>query len=149
MADEPLPTISPFAREIDRLNRHIKRVSAEVAEESGLTVLQLMVLLKLRRGGRRPMSDLKDELDVTTGAVTGLVDRLERLGLVVRNPSEEDRRVTFLALTPEGVEAAKVAIALWERKLGDWLGRVEPEVRAHVMPVLKALVEAGSLSPSP
>lgn len=144
MADAQLPTISPFARAIDRLNRVIRRVSDEVAGESGLTVLQLMVLLKLRHAGRRPMSDLKDELDVTTGAVTGLVDRLERMGLVVRNPSEEDRRVTFLALTPEGVEAARVAIALWERKLGDWLGRVEPTLRAQVMPVLTALAEAGA-----
>lgn len=144
MADAQLPTISPFAREIGRLNRVIKRISAEVAEESGLTVLQLMVLLKFRHAGRRPMSDLKDELDVTTGAVTGLVDRLERMGLVVRHPSEEDRRVTFLALTPEGVEAARVAIGLWERKLGDWLGHVAPELRAQVMPVLTALADAGT-----
>ena len=36
--------------------------------------------------------------------ITGLIDRLEGLGLVTRERSAEDRRVVFAAITPKGLE---------------------------------------------
>ncbi len=48
------------------------------------------------------MSDLADELVLSRGGVTKLVDRLEESGLVRRHPSSEDRRVTILEITAEG-----------------------------------------------
>ena len=37
-------------------------------------------------------------------AITGLIDRLEAMGLVTRDRSTEDRRVVFVAITPKALE---------------------------------------------
>lgn len=51
------------------------------------------------------MSSLATVLACHASNVTGLVDRLEEQGLVMRRPSEEDRRVKHICLTPRGREA--------------------------------------------
>lgn len=49
-----------------------------------------------------PMSELASRLACDSSNVTGLVDRLERRGLVARQPSPDDRRVKNVVLTADG-----------------------------------------------
>lgn len=69
----------------------------------------LMILMNSARGdcGARPLSpaELADRTGVTRATMTGLVDTLERDGLVKREPSPDDRRMMAVQLTPRG-EAA-------------------------------------------
>jgi DNA-binding MarR family transcriptional regulator len=48
------------------------------------------------------LKKLADSMHLTPGAITQLVDSLVHAGLVSRTPSEQDRRVIAVALTPEG-----------------------------------------------
>lgn len=128
--------------------RITRRLAGELAEEIGMTLHQIMVLGLLADRGRCTMSELKAALEVTTGAVTGLVDRLERQGLVQRAPSEEDRRVTYLSLTEAGNAAIGEAWLAYERRLTDWLARVPDSERLMVGPVLEALAVAGLAHPA-
>ena len=48
------------------------------------------------------MNEVADKLHCDPSNVTGIVDRLERRGLVTRRQLETDRRVKQLVLTPEG-----------------------------------------------
>ena len=50
----------------------------------------------------RTMSEVASALQCDNSNVTGIVDSLEEKGLVRRRPSEEDRRVKLIELTPEG-----------------------------------------------
>ena len=50
-----------------------------------------------------PMSALAGPLMCDNSNVTGIVDRLEALGLVERRPAERDRRVKAVALTEQGI----------------------------------------------
>lgn len=52
----------------------------------------------------KTMKTLSESMGLTHGAVTGLVDRLHKLGLVERERSEEDRRVVHVVVTPAGQE---------------------------------------------
>ncbi|MFO8076303.1 MAG: MarR family transcriptional regulator [Egibacteraceae bacterium] len=52
------------------------------------------------------MGELGARLGLSSGAITGTVDRLERRGLVERQRDGADRRRTYLRLTPEGEAAA-------------------------------------------
>jgi DNA-binding MarR family transcriptional regulator len=61
-----------------------------------------MALLYRLKPGPLPLSDLAGALNVTPRNVTGLVDHLERDGMVERVPDEEDRRSTLARLTPAG-----------------------------------------------
>lgn len=53
-----------------------------------------------------PQAELSRRLLVTAGNVTGLIDRMERLGWVKRVPDPEDRRVSRVQLTTAGKSAA-------------------------------------------
>lgn len=76
----------------------------EAAADVGLTPQRynLLLLIKAGRGERSTMSELSTRLSLRQTAVTELVRRAEEAGLVGREPSTEDRRVSLLRLTPEG-----------------------------------------------
>ena len=74
----------------------------EVASEFDLAPAQMHALKALEPGKPRPMSELAGALRCDNSNVTGIVDRLEDRGLVRRVPSDRDRRVKMLEVTPEG-----------------------------------------------
>ncbi len=78
-----------------------KAVAGRV-QEYGLTVPQFGVLEALYHLGPLSLGDLADKLLVTGGNITYVMDRLELMGLVARDRSEQDRRVVMARLTPEG-----------------------------------------------
>lgn len=68
-----------------------------------VTLPQFDVLSELERAGSPlTMSQLSRELMVSNGNVTGVIDRLEKSGLVDRSRAEHDRRIQFIRLTPQG-----------------------------------------------
>ncbi len=71
----------------------------------GLTTATFNVLIMLL-GSEESLSpcDIGEQLNVTRGTVTGLLDSLERQKLVRRLPHPEDRRMLVIELTPEGRE---------------------------------------------
>ncbi|MEA2403626.1 MAG: hypothetical protein QOE08_273 [Thermoleophilaceae bacterium] len=75
-----------------------------IAQEFELAPQQVMTLKALGQRGPIPMSELAGLLMCDSSNVTGIVDRLEDRGLVVRRPGPNDRRVRLLELTARGVE---------------------------------------------
>lgn len=73
-----------------------------------LTAPQATLLRMMTPERPVPMSSLATALACHASNVTGLVDRLEEQGLVVRRPAEEDRRVKHICLTPKGVETREL-----------------------------------------
>jgi DNA-binding MarR family transcriptional regulator len=71
----------------------------------GLTPSQYNVLRILRGEGKPlPCLEIADRLIAEVPGITGLLDRLEAGGLIVRERSREDRRVVFAAITPKGTD---------------------------------------------
>jgi DNA-binding MarR family transcriptional regulator len=73
-----------------------------VVKETGITLPQMHTLEILGAAGQLRMKELAEKMGITTGALTVMVDRLVRAGLVARQPNQEDRRSIRVALTPEG-----------------------------------------------
>jgi DNA-binding MarR family transcriptional regulator len=73
-----------------------------MAAELDLSPAQCHVLHLIEPGRPVPMGRLAETLACDASNVTGLVDRLESRGLVRRHPSDADRRVKVLDLTPSG-----------------------------------------------
>jgi MarR family transcriptional regulator, organic hydroperoxide resistance regulator len=80
-----------------------------LAQELGLSPVQLHTLRVIEPGVEVPMSSLAGKLFCDNSNVTGIVDRLEARGLIARRPAEHDRRVKLLALTPAGDELRAIA----------------------------------------
>jgi DNA-binding MarR family transcriptional regulator len=90
--------------EILRLvNELSRRLTAEL--HAGLTELDLtppQAMLLRQVDEPLPMGEAAGQLHCDPSNVTGLVDRLEKRGLIERVPSPSDRRVRHLVLTDEG-----------------------------------------------
>ncbi len=77
------------------------RLDATIARRLGVndTDLRCLDLLNLR--GSVTAGVLAEELGLTTGAVTTVIDRLEKSGYAIRVRSEQDRRTVFIELSPD------------------------------------------------
>lgn len=73
--------------------------------EYGLTSSQYNVLRILRGEGKpMPSLDVAQRMIQVVPAITGLIDRLQKQGLVERRRCEEDRRVVYVEITPAALE---------------------------------------------
>jgi DNA-binding MarR family transcriptional regulator len=72
-----------------------------VADRLGLNPTDHKCLDLVNRAGGATAGDLADWTGLTTGAVTGLIDRLERAGFVRREDHPTDRRKVVIRVVPE------------------------------------------------
>lgn len=101
--------------------RRTFRIFDDVARDAEVEPLQHQALIQILGGGVTegplPVSRIADRLDVSSAFASRLVQELEGKGLVVRRPSEVDRRVILVEATDEGRAC---------------LARVSDGVRRHV-----------------
>lgn len=87
-----------------RAKAAISRAVHRELRERGLTGAQLRIMSVLADAGAGgiKLNEISQQLYVTSGNVTGLIDRLEEAGHLARVPHSEDRRITLAVLTPAG-----------------------------------------------
>jgi DNA-binding MarR family transcriptional regulator len=73
---------------------------------------EALMLLYLSRRGSLPLGKIGERLQVHRTSVTGLIDRLESRGLVVRLAHERDRRTTLAQITASGRQVAERSTAI-------------------------------------
>jgi DNA-binding MarR family transcriptional regulator len=107
--------------------------------ELDLSPAQCHVLHLIEPGRPLPMGRLARTLSCDASNVTGLVDRLESRGLIRREPSDEDRRVKVLRLTPDG---ARVRAQLLRKMSGRTLplSRLPADQQRVLIAILEELV---------
>jgi DNA-binding MarR family transcriptional regulator len=94
------------------INRVLRATSASLSEafkrcltaaDFWGTVSRYQILRNLEfADGQLPQSELSRQMDVTSGNLSRLLDGLETEGLVVRVPNQQDRRFSYIRLTPAG-----------------------------------------------
>ena len=75
--------------------------AAAVAERAGISGSDMDCMDFLNLEGRMTAGRLAELTGLTTGAITGVVDRLEKAGFVRRERDDSDRRKVFIAPVPE------------------------------------------------
>ena len=96
--------ISTFGRLVEVQGRLERRLGGDLEARCGLPPAWFEVLIRLARSadGQLTMGALAEQVTLTTGGVTRLVDRMEAAGLVERLPCRTDRRVSYAAITDAG-----------------------------------------------
>ena len=93
---------------MDRLQNVIRPILPGEIEESGilgLTLAQFRILSLVHDGGPLRMSSISQELGVGLSAITSVVHKLEKKGLVAREHCTDDRRLVLCSATVRGKEA--------------------------------------------
>lgn len=103
VGEESARRLEPFAA-VRWLMKEMHQFSHPLAERHDLSQGRLDLLMRLKWGGDAPLGELAQLLHVSARNITGLVDHLERDGLVERVPDPNDRRSVRAHLTDQGLE---------------------------------------------
>jgi len=77
-----------------------------------VTVTQTGILFLLKQKDGQTMTELSQILGLDNSTITGLIDRMERTGLVKRNSNPVDRRSSHIYITPDGLDECRQASAI-------------------------------------
>jgi len=114
--------------------RKFERFSEEITRAHGLTPLQYLLLLHVKGYPGREwatVGELADRLQAQQHGVVALISRCEKLGLVVRRRSEEDRRRIEIHLLRNGEKTLNKLARLHRAELLSLHGRfVVPDVKS-------------------
>ncbi|MFF4454213.1 MarR family winged helix-turn-helix transcriptional regulator [Streptomyces goshikiensis] len=154
MQGKPRPPATA-AEAISRMDQYVALGlvgQQEVARLLGLNVTDLTCLGHVLGAGDTPLAagDLAGLTNLTTGAVTGVLDRLERAGYAHRQPDPADRRRVRVVADPAAAARLVAVYEPFHARLGavfaeyspdeiaviaDWFGRATVEIRAHLAQV--------------
>jgi DNA-binding MarR family transcriptional regulator len=94
--------VDAIAEALIYLYTESRRLTKGMAAQFGLTGPQLTVVKLLESLGDMSLTELSDRIHAQNSTVTGIIDRMEREGLVLRARSSRDRRVVHIKLTGKG-----------------------------------------------
>ncbi|RNC67643.1 MAG: MarR family transcriptional regulator [Desulfuromonadales bacterium] len=97
----------------------------------------LLAFLWIEDGLSQTVLSQKTQIDRTT--IGGLIDRLEKLGLVGRLPHPEDRRAYRICLTDRGTDLEKELCAIAAGVTQKFLAPITPEEQTVLRTILKKL----------
>jgi DNA-binding MarR family transcriptional regulator len=128
----------------ERLDVSLSTLNAALARDVGISVPELLALRNLESDGGLGPSELARRLQLSTGAVTALVDRLEAAGHAARSDHPSDRRRIVVTPTAKASRALADQTAPLEqevRSLAESLGADEREVVVRFLDALTDIVE--------
>lgn len=131
--------VDPILETFVFLYTESRRATKDVAREHGLTGPQVTVLKLLEGVGDLSLSELSDRIQARNSTITGIVDRMQRDGLVVRRRSDRDRRVIEIVLTPRGKTLAKAIPVQPMQMFASALRSLSPEDREALRRILRAM----------
>jgi MarR family transcriptional regulator, lower aerobic nicotinate degradation pathway regulator len=106
--------------------------------------VQFAALQAVRQQPGLDQRSLARSIGYDTSTIGGVVDRLEKRGLLQRQASPSDRRVRQLVLTPEGERVLTLIIAPMQRAQHRMLAPLPEDQRAEFLRMLMALVQGNN-----
>ncbi|SNB45346.1 MarR family winged helix-turn-helix transcriptional regulator [Geobacter sp. DSM 9736] len=139
----PTPAELEVAEILDNIRRVFQVVneqSKKVEKETGLTGPQAWAIMTIARLGPLSLTSLARRMYLHPATVGGILDRLEKRGLVARTRSEEDRRVVEITLTEEGMALVEHSPEVATSTIARGLETLPQQERAEIMHGLEKLV---------
>jgi DNA-binding MarR family transcriptional regulator len=133
---------------VGAIRKFVRAVSIDtykMSKQHDLTGPQSSVLRTLDKCGPLSSASLSRRLYVTPSNVTGIIDRLEKKGLVERVRKEGDRRVALITLTEKGSELSLTVPDPIEKRLIYGLADLEPghvQILSQAMNQILNLIDA-------
>ena len=115
---------------------------ARFVKSSGFSMPQFMILMHAHYRASCGISDLSEKMDISTAAVSQLVDKLVQADLLVRTEDPPDRRAKQVALSPKGKELIEQGIEERYRWVEELEGALSAEEKEKVAEALEIMNKA-------
>ena len=124
-----------------RIFKAIQDYSQDVHGKFGITGPQLWALKTISESGNLHLGELSKKMYLHPSTITGVVDRLENKGFVMRERDRVDRRVVNVRLTPAGESLIKTAPSPVQGKMIHGLNKLNEKDLGRIYESVKKLVE--------
>ena len=104
---------------LTQVNSYFTKVLNENISEFGLNLTDFSVLDLLFQKGEQTTQKIGEKMLITSGSITYIVNKLEKMGLICRNKSETDKRITYIKLTKKGRETIFELLPLQIEKINE------------------------------
>jgi MarR family 2-MHQ and catechol resistance regulon transcriptional repressor len=130
-----------------RSHRALTLLAEESITNTGLCLTDFAALEALLHKGPLTISEIQDKVGLASGSMTAAVDRLEKLALVVRKSTPNDRRARIVELTPKGKRLAASSFEQHAKDLEALMSALSGKEREQLYRSLKklGLLAAGRL----
>lgn len=130
-----------------KAHRTLQRLAERSIESSDVCLSDFAVMEMLLNKGPQPVNEIGRRIELTSGAITTAVDRLESRGLVTREAHESDRRTRIVRLTARGKELAAKVFAGHKTAMDFSASGLSKTERATLIRLLRKLgTSAGDLA---
>ena len=127
---------------VGRISRKLNKVTKESIASYGLTTSQFFMLIALYEENGILISKLAEKVALDRATLTGLVDRLERDGLVKRTNDPNDRRAIKVYLTDKAEELRHDLLEIYHKNNSMFLSILSPKERQTFEAVVEKLDQA-------
>lgn len=137
----------PLGYLISEVAKFMKRRFEEEARGHGITLPQFRALAEISNNTGISQVTLAGCIDTDPMTLSGILDRLEKRGLIARSPDPNDSRAKLAVATPAGIELVRevraVGLALYEQAI-DGLGAQEREQLTNALTRMRDNLQAMS-----
>jgi DNA-binding MarR family transcriptional regulator len=135
------PFINTFYDWMDIFMSRSMQSFFQYAKGIGLSMPQIGALFHLNRGSTSGISNIGDDLGVTSAAASQMLDRLVQQELVLRTEDPNDRRVKNIVLTDKGRGILEELLHVRQALLEDLAAALSPNEKEQIIAALKILIE--------
>lgn len=129
---------------IRKIVRSLNLESKSIQKDFGLSITQLLCLGHLEKSPNYQSNhrELMELLSLNSSTVTGIINRLEKRGYVIRMPKQGDKRVTYITLTASGIKLLEETPNVLHERLAKKLDLLSDDERGMVRSSLEIITSA-------
>ena len=128
---------------IVRLAEHFKKESSLYLRNYDITFPQYNVLrvLDASKNGQNTMKNVNQIMLISSANMTGITQRLEKVGFISRKNAPEDDRLKYLEITPKGRQVLKNISDRKEQVIKKYLQKYSDEKKTEVLTLLREVLK--------
>jgi MarR family transcriptional regulator, lower aerobic nicotinate degradation pathway regulator len=123
------------------VSNHVSHAFMLKVEARGVTVAEWAAMRQMLASGPTNPSQLAQQMGMTRGAISKLVDRLCAKGMARRIASDGDRRYQSVSLTAKGQKLIPTLARLADKNDDEFFGYLTDEVQHDLVKLLKEVVQ--------
>ena len=104
-----------------------------------ITIPQFLVLHIISKSGAQKMSFLAKEMGISLPAISGLINRLHKIGVIRRIYDQADRRIIRVDLTAKGKDLVRQVILQRQKMISNIFSAVSPQERKEFLKILSKI----------